>query len=54
MSPYHAYEDISDEQLEEWFRKACLNEFNVFDDYNKVIVHLCRELIKERKKNDNK
>mgnify|MGYP001296390396 FL=1 len=54
MSPYHAYENISDEQLKEWHQKACLNKFNVFDDYNKVIVQLCRELIKERKNNDDK
>jgi len=54
VSPYYAHENISDEQLKEWYKKACLNKFNIFDDYNKVIVYLCRELIKEREKNDDK
>ena len=53
MSPYHEHENISDEQIEQWYKKACLNNFNIFDDYNKIILQLCRKIIKERKNNDD-
>jgi hypothetical protein len=32
--------------VEEWLRKASLNELNIFYDRNKIIVWLCRALLK--------
>lgn len=45
MSPYHHHEKITNEQIKEWYNKASLNKFNVFDDYNKIILQLCRKLL---------
>jgi hypothetical protein len=46
LSPYHSYEEITKEQIKEWYNKASLNKFNVFDDYNKIILQLCRKILK--------
>tara|TARA_A100001515_G_C4444033_1_gene167946 strand:+ start:388 stop:546 length:159 start_codon:yes stop_codon:yes gene_type:complete len=45
LSPYHSHEEITNEQIKEWYSKASLNKFNVFDDYNKIILQLCRKLL---------
>jgi hypothetical protein len=54
VSPYHEHEEISNEQIKQWYEKACFNKFNVFDDCNKIILQLCRTIMKERKVNDDK
>lgn len=52
MSPYHVDENIDIQQVEKWFKKASLNKFNVFDNYNKVILRLCKALLEEWKENE--
>ena len=45
-------EKITIEQIEEWKRQANYRELNIFIDTNRIIVLLCRKLlkmIKERK-----
>lgn len=53
MSPYYQDESIDIEQVEEWLKKSSLGQFNVFDNYNKVILRLCKALMKEWKDNNN-
>jgi hypothetical protein len=38
--------DLDREIVEEWLKKASLCEFNIFHDRNKIIVWLCRALLK--------
>ena len=47
-------EDITREQVEEWKKQANYREFNIFDDTNKIIVLLCRQLIKLMKEQEEK
>ncbi len=47
MSPYHQDESTNLQQVEEWLKKASLNQFNIFDNYNKIILRLCKALLKE-------
>ncbi len=54
MSPYYEDHSISKEQVEEWLKKASLNQFNVFDNYNQVILRLCKTLLMEWKKDVDK
>ena len=39
-------EDITKEQIEEWKRQANYRELNIFIDTNRIIVLLCRKLLK--------
>ena len=39
-------EDITEEQIEEWKRQANYRELNIFIDTNRIIVLLCRKLLK--------
>jgi hypothetical protein len=36
--------------VEEWLKKASLRELNIFYDRNKIIIILCKELLKHMKK----
>jgi len=45
-------EDITEKQVKEWLRMAMCNEFNIFQNSNKVIALLCYELLKEWDKSD--
>ncbi len=54
MSPYHEDESVSRQEIEEWLRKASLNRFNIFDNYNKIILRLCKALLEEWKDNVSK
>ena len=38
--------DLDEELVEEWLRKATMRELNIFHDRNKIIVWLCRALLK--------
>ena len=40
-------EELTKEQVEEWLKAASLRKINVFQDHNKIIVLLCRTLLKE-------
>jgi hypothetical protein len=44
---YIPEEDTTKEQVEKWLRSARLRKINVFQDHNKIIVLLCRTLLKE-------
>lgn len=44
---YIPEEEITKEQVDKWLRSAHLREINVFQDHNKIIVLLCRTLLKE-------
>ena len=39
-------EEITIEQIKEWKNKANCRELNIFNDTNRIIVLLCRQLIK--------
>jgi len=41
-------QDLTDETVEEWMKKASRDELNIFNDRNSMIVLLCREVIKAR------
>jgi hypothetical protein len=47
-------EDITKEQIEEWKNKANCRELNIFTDTNKIIVLLCRKLLKLMKEQKEK
>ena len=49
VSPYYEDESISKQEVEKWLKKASLNKFNIFDNYNKIILRLCKTLLKEWK-----
>jgi hypothetical protein len=53
VSPYHEDESVSKQDVEEWLRKASLNKFNIFNNYNKIILRLCKTLLKEWNSDDN-
>jgi len=49
-------EEITIEQVEEWKRQANYRELNIFDDTNRIIVLLCRQLLKlmeDKRRNNN-
>ena len=43
MTPH---EELTEEQVKEWLKKASYRQINVFVDHNKIIVLLCRALLK--------
>ena len=47
-------EEITKEQIEEWKRQANCQELNIFDDTNRIIVLLCRQLIKLMEEREEK
>jgi len=47
-------EDITKEQVEEWKNKANCRQFNIFNDTNRIIVLLCRKLLKMMKERKEK
>jgi len=42
--------ELSDEEIKQWLRKASVGELNIFHDRNKIIVLLCREVLRLREK----
>jgi hypothetical protein len=38
--------NLTEEQIKEWLSKANLNKLNVFYDRNRIIVILCKALLK--------
>tara|TARA_B100000678_G_C17885568_1_gene373185 strand:- start:248 stop:412 length:165 start_codon:yes stop_codon:yes gene_type:complete len=47
-------EDITREEIEEWKRKANCRQLNIFNDTNRIIVLLCRKLLKMMKERKEK
>ena len=47
-------EDLTKEQVEEWLKAASLRKINVFQDHNKIIVLLCRTLLKKWSRKESK
>jgi hypothetical protein len=41
-------EEVPNDLAREWLNKASRNKMNIFCDRNKIIVLLCRALLKER------
>ena len=39
-------EELDHETVKEWLRLASLRELNIFHDRNKIIVLLCRQLLR--------
>jgi len=54
VSPYFEPYYYSEEEIEELLKLAMTNKFNIFYDRNKIVVNLCRTLLKEMKKNESK
>lgn len=52
MSPYFEPYYYSKEEVEELLKLAASNKFNIFYDRNKIVVNLCRTLLKELEKNE--
>ena len=50
MSPPIEDREVSDEEIEDWLHRASVGKLNIFHDRNEIIVLLCRELIRHRKK----
>ena len=48
MQPYEKRE-LTDEEVQDWLRKASLRKLNVFVDVNHIVYLLCHQLLKERK-----
>ena len=47
-------EEITKEQIEEWKDKANCRQFNIFNDTNRIIVLLCRKILKLMKEQKEK
>ena len=47
-------EEVTKEQVEEWKNQANCREFNIFTDTNRIIVLLCRQLLKLMKEQKEK
>jgi hypothetical protein len=47
-------EEITIEQIEEWKKQANYRELNIFDDTNRIIVLLCRQLLKLMEEQEEK
>ncbi len=41
-------QDLTDEQIYEWYVRAMRGKINVFDDQNKIIALLAREILELR------
>ena len=54
MSPYFEPYIYSKEEVEELLKLASSDKFNIFYDRNKIVVNLCRTLLKELEQNENK
>ena len=39
-------EELTKEKVEQWLKAASVGELNIFHDRNKIIVLLCRQLLK--------
>jgi len=39
---------MSNEQIFEWYRRAMMDNINIFDDQNAVIAMLARAILEER------
>lgn len=50
MSPPIEDREVSDEEIEDWLHRASVGKLNIFHDRNEIIVLLCREVIRHRKK----
>ena len=53
MSPYYEDHSIDKKQVEEWLKRASLNKINIYDNYNQIILRLCKTLLKEWSNDDN-
>ena len=47
-------EDVTKEQIEEWKNKANCRQLNIFNDTNRIIVLLCRKILKLMKEQKEK
>ena len=47
-------EEITKEQIEEWKNKANCRQLNIFNDTNRIIVLLCRKILKMMKEQKEK
>jgi hypothetical protein len=54
VSPYHEPHHYSKKEVEELLKLAGGDKFNIFYDRNKIVVNLCRTLLKEMEKNENR
>jgi hypothetical protein len=54
MSPYHEPHHYSKEEVEELLILAAGDKFNIFYDRNKIVVNLCRTLLKEMENNESR
>jgi|TARA_Y100000034_G_C6836207_1_gene377911 hypothetical protein len=52
VSPYFEPHYYSKEEIEELLILASSDKFNIFYDRNKIVVNLCRTLLKEIEKNE--
>ena len=52
MPPYFKPYYYSEEEIEELLKLAMTDKFNIFYDRNKIVVNLCRTLLKEMEKNE--
>tara|TARA_R110002020_G_scaffold66563_2_gene174935 strand:- start:623 stop:826 length:204 start_codon:yes stop_codon:yes gene_type:complete len=41
-------QELTDEQVYEWYRRAMRDEINIFDDHNEIISLLAREVLAQR------
>ena len=41
-------QDLTDEQIYEWYARAMRGKINVFDNQNEIIALLARELLAQR------
>tara|TARA_R110000824_G_scaffold111218_4_gene259585 strand:+ start:3556 stop:3720 length:165 start_codon:yes stop_codon:yes gene_type:complete len=54
MSPYYEPHHYSKEEVKELLILAASDKFNIFYDRNKIVVNLCRTLLKEMENNENR
>jgi len=52
VSPFFEPHYYSEEEIKELLKLAMTNKFNIFYDRNKIVVNLCRTLLKEMEKNE--
>jgi len=52
MAPYFEQYFYSKEEIKELLKLAATDKFNIFYDKNKIVVNLCRTLLKEMEKNE--
>tara|TARA_B100000674_G_scaffold448803_1_gene417474 strand:- start:169 stop:330 length:162 start_codon:yes stop_codon:yes gene_type:complete len=43
-------QEVSTAEVEDWLHRASIGKLNIFHDRNKIIILLCREVLKQRRK----